>query len=140
MMVVFTVPGAPVGKGRGRIVRKGKHMGIASAEKTVSYEGLVAHTAQAAMAGRPLILGPCAVTLRMWLPIAASWSKTKQAEALAGKLLPAVKPDMDNVIKAIYDGMNGVVWRDDVQAVDLAVTKRYGAIPGVLVAVEEIQC
>jgi Holliday junction resolvase RusA-like endonuclease len=34
-------------------------------------------------------------------------------------------------------GMNGVVWRDDVQAVDLKVSKRYAVTPGVVVGVEE---
>ncbi|MCO7656007.1 RusA family crossover junction endodeoxyribonuclease, partial [Pseudomonas aeruginosa] len=42
---------------------------------------------------------------------------------------------MDNVIKAIYDGLNGVVWKDDVQVVKAVVGKRYGETPGVRVKV-----
>ena len=59
----------------------------------------------------------------------------RQAQAMAGELLPTTKPDVDNIVKAIGDGLNGVVWRDDVQAVDLFVRKRYGAMPGVQVRV-----
>ena len=34
---------------------------------------------------------------------------------------------------AICDGLNGVVWRDDVQAADGAWRKRYDSTPGVVV-------
>ncbi|WP_268602553.1 RusA family crossover junction endodeoxyribonuclease, partial [Escherichia coli] len=48
---------------------------------------------------------------------------------------PTVKPDSDNVEKAIKDGCNGVVYRDDVQVVDDGKTKVYGAELGVTVEV-----
>lgn len=132
MSIAFTVPGVPVGKGRPRM--GGGRMYTPT--KTVNYEGLVAHAASQAMAGRPLIEGACAVTLEITLPVPASWSKKKQAEALAGRIFPTVKPDKDNVIKAVYDALNGVVWRDDVQVVDGAQRKRYGPVPGVRVVVD----
>jgi Holliday junction resolvase RusA-like endonuclease len=46
--------------------------------------------------------------------VPASWSGKKQRMALAGEVLPTSKPDVDNVVKAVFDGMNGVLWRDDV--------------------------
>ena len=138
-MIEFTVPGVPVGKGRGRIVAWGVRRGIKTPEKTVAYEGLVAHSAAQAMAGRALIEGACAVVLEITVPVPASWSKRKQAEALAGRVFPTTKPDTDNVVKALFDGMNATVWRDDVQAVDLGVRKRYGAAPGVRVRVDVLQ-
>jgi Holliday junction resolvase RusA-like endonuclease len=55
--------------------------------------------------------------------------------ALGGEVLPTAKPDADNVVKAIFDGLNGVLWRDDVQVVDLRVRKRYSAAPAVRVEV-----
>ena len=45
------------------------------------------------------------------------------------------RPDGDNVLKAVCDGINGVVWADDVQAVDQRVTKVYGETPGLRVRV-----
>lgn len=107
--------------------------------KTVAYEGLVAHAAQQAMAGMALIGGACLVEMRITVPVPASWSKKKQADALAGRIFPTTKPDKDNVIKAIYDGCNGVVWRDDVQVVDGIQRKRYGAVPGVWVQVATLE-
>lgn len=131
--VAFTVPGEPQGKGRPKVVKIAGFTRMATPAKTVAYEGLVAHAASRAMGGMPPVDGACAVELVVTLSVPASWSKKKQAAALAGQVLPTKKPDIDNVVKAIFDGMNGVVWRDDVQAVDVVLRKRYGALPGVSV-------
>lgn len=133
MNVAFTVPGPPQGKGRPRIGKVGDHARMFTPAKTAAYEGLIAHAASIAMAGQPLIVGPvrCAVYIDCQIP--ASWSGKKQRDALAGRVMPTGKPDSDNVIKAVYDGCNGVVWKDDAQVVDGAQRKRYAATPGVRV-------
>jgi Holliday junction resolvase RusA-like endonuclease len=133
MMLTFTVPGQPIGKGRPRIGKIGQHARMFTPEKTVNYEGLVAHSAHVAMAGRPLIDGAVSVNLFLDCQVPASWSQKKQRMALAGDLYPTTKPDADNVLKAICDGLNGVAWRDDVQVVDVRMRKRYAATPCVRV-------
>jgi len=133
--LAFIVPGIPQGKGRARVGKIGGQARMFTPAKTVAYEGLVAHAATQAMAGHALLEGACMVEMEITCPVPASWSKKRQAAALAGAIYPTTKPDKDNVIKAIYDGMNGVVWRDDVQAVDGWQRKRYGAVPGVRVRV-----
>lgn len=138
--IIFTVPGAPVGKGRPKVSsRGGKFARMYTPEKTVNYEGLVSLAATQAMAGRQPITGPAYVVMTITLPIPASWSKKKQAAALCGHVYPTKKPDADNVVKALFDGMNGVVWVDDVQACNLSLVKQYGPTPGVHVIVEEIE-
>lgn len=134
-MISFTVPGAPQGKGRPKVVKIGGFTRMATPTKTVAYEGLVAHAAQAAMAGRPIL--DCAVACNVFIdaPVPASWSQKKQRMALAGDVMPTTKPDADNVVKAIFDGLNGVLWRDDVLVVDLRVRKRYADTPCVRVEV-----
>jgi Holliday junction resolvase RusA-like endonuclease len=104
-------------------------------EKTVAYEGLIAHSGRVAMAGRTMLLEPCGCRVLIDCQIPASWSGKKQRQALAGEVMPKAKPDTDNVIKAVFDGLNGVVWRDDVLVVDLHVRKRFAATPGVRVEV-----
>lgn len=137
-MIRFTIPGEPQGKGRPRVGRVGAHVRMFTPAKTAAYEGLVAHAAQAAMAGRDLLKGACRIELDVVCTVPASWSGRKQREALNGAIHPTKKPDADNVLKAICDGINGVVWVDDTQAVVVAMRKRYGSTPGVCVTVEEV--
>jgi Holliday junction resolvase RusA-like endonuclease len=69
--------------------------------------------------------------LRMVFGVPASWSKAKRAAALSGEIVPTKKPDMDNVVKAICDALNAIVWVDDVQVTDLLARKRFGDNPHV---------
>jgi Holliday junction resolvase RusA-like endonuclease len=133
--VAFTVPGEPQGKGRARVGRVAGHARMFTPAKTLAYEGLIAHAAQQAMAGHPPLADACRLEVDVVCAVAASWSGRKRAQALAGAIRPTKKPDADNVLKAVCDGMNGVVWRDDVQAVDVLLHKRYGETPGVWVRV-----
>lgn len=136
--IAFTVPGQPQGKGRPRVGKIGTHARLFTPAKTVAYEGLIAIAAQQAMAGAPLIDGPVSVEMRIDCQVPASWSGKKARMALAGEVLPTTKPDADNVVKAVFDGLNGVAWRDDVQVVDLRVRKRYAAAPRVSVRIEPV--
>jgi len=137
-MIEFHVPGAPVGKGRPRIGRVGAHARMFTPAKTVSYESTVALAAQQAMYGRPLLTDAVGVAMAIDCPIPVSWSKRKQADALHGRIYPTTKPDIDNVEKAIFDALNGVVWRDDVQVVRVTKSKRYAETPGVRVWIDAI--
>ena len=136
-MLDFIVYGAPQGKGRARVGRIGQHVRMFTPAKTLAYESLVAHCGADAMAGRPLLEGPVELRLLIDVAIPASWSKRKQAQALAAEILPTTKPDVDNVIKAIGDGLNGVVWKDDSQVSDVIARKRYAEKPQVRVMVRQ---
>ena len=137
--VIFTVPGNPVGKGRHKTARLGKFLTHYTPEKTAHYESLVAHSAHVAMAGKPIISGAVMVDLDIRLQIPASWSNKKKHQAEIGLIRASKKPDIDNCEKAIFDGMNGVVWIDDVQVVEVHKRKRYSDTPGVLVQVKELE-
>lgn len=133
--IEFFVPGQPVGKGRPRIGRVNGNARMFTPEKTVNYEGLVKYAAHEAMNGNQLIDGPVGVTLWIGCQIPASWSLKKQKRAIDGLEFPTTKPDIDNLEKAIFDAMNGVVWKDDVQVISVAKWKKYSQTPGVKVAV-----
>lgn len=137
-MITFTVPGQPVGKGRPRIGRVGAHARMFTPEKTVNYESLVKHAAHMAIAGGLPLLGAVSVLMDIRLQIPASWSAKKQARAAEGLEHPTTKPDIDNIEKAIFDACNGVVWRDDVQVVEVAKRKRYSMTPGVTVSIRPV--
>lgn len=137
-VIRFTVPGAPQGKGRPRVGTIGGHARMFTPQKTVAYEGFIALQAQIAMAGHDLVDGPVEVRMFIACPVPASWSQKKQRAALDGQHFPTTKPDTDNVVKAVFDACNGVVWRDDVQVVDLVLRKRYSAQPRVEVEISSL--
>ncbi|QAU22572.1 RusA family crossover junction endodeoxyribonuclease [Dyella sp. M7H15-1] len=138
IVIAFTIPGEPVAKGRARstplmrngwpVIGKGGRPVVTqyTPEKTARYENLVRLAAQQAMAGRDPEQGAVELTVRAFLPIPASWSMRKQRAAALGEIKPTKKPDLDNLLKAIKDGANGVTWRDDAQVVDVRSSKRYG--------------
>ena len=70
--------------------------------------------------------------------VPASWPKAKRASALSHLLVPQKKPDIDNVAKAILDGMSKTVYEDDTQVYSLFAEKVYssGKQSRVLVVVE----
>jgi Holliday junction resolvase RusA-like endonuclease len=137
--IEFTVPGQPVGKGRARIGRAGKHARMFTPEKTVSYESLVAMFAHQAMNGAALFECAVAVVMEVELSIPVSWSNKKKQQAVSGEIKPTTKPDADNVIKAVFDALNGVVWRDDSQVTGLLMAKSYSEAPCVNVLVQVAQ-
>lgn len=135
--VIFTVPGEPVAKARARATMVAGRARMYTPAKTERFEARVALFAQQAMAGKPPIEGAVALTVVALFPVSASWPKKRQAAALEGRELHTKKPDLDNVIKAVKDGMNGIVWRDDAQVAILRECRKgYDAVPRVHVMVE----
>jgi Holliday junction resolvase RusA-like endonuclease len=53
-------------------------------------------------------------------------------------VLPTGKPDLDNTEKAVLDGMNKIVFRDDSVVCDVLKRKRYSETPRVKVWVREL--
>jgi crossover junction endodeoxyribonuclease RusA len=50
-----------------------------------------------------------------------------------------VKPDLDKLVRAVFDGLSKFAYEDDAQVVRLAeVTKQYSAIAGAMVKLEAI--
>ena len=135
MAVEFFVPGQPVGKGRPRATVRAGRARLYTPAKTEKYEARVALFAQQAMAGRPVMAGPVALSVTALFPIPPSWPKKRQAAARAGTEQHTKRPDADNCAKAILDGLNGVVWKDDSQVVTLSIEKRYAEVPRVEVLV-----
>ena len=133
--IAFEIPGPPVGKGRPRAFRMGNSVRMHTPEKTASYESLVKIAARIAMKSAAPMAFPVALSLVVRHAIPKSWSKRRQDAALAGTERPTTKPDADNVAKAVADACNGIVWVDDAQVVELHVSKRYSATPGVMVEV-----
>lgn len=135
--VIFTIPGEPVAKARARATMIAGRARMYTPAKTERFEARVALFAQQAMAGRPPLEGAVALTVVALFPVSESWPKKRKAAALEGRELHTKKPDLDNIIKAVKDGMNGIVWRDDAQVAILRECRKgYDALPRVHVMVE----
>lgn len=139
--VTFTVPGAPVPKGRARSrivkTRDGRQfVSHYTPDETVQYENLIRMCAKDAMHDRYPLDGPIRLEVTVVIPIPASWSGRKQRDAASGRVGATKKPDVDNFVKALSDGCNGVAWIDDSQIVELVARKQYGASPRINVHAE----
>lgn len=130
--VRFVVPGRPVGKGRPRVtVRRGVAIAY-TPESTRAFEQRVAWATRAAF--RQPLAGPLGVRIVAVFAPPASWSRRKREGALDAGWC-AGRPDVDNVVKAVLDGMAGIAYLDDSQVVALSAAKKYGHEDCVCVAV-----
>jgi Holliday junction resolvase RusA-like endonuclease len=132
MTITFFVPGQPVAKGR-PIAGRGFNgrTTLRTPGKTAAYEGLIALAANAAI--QAPLQGAIELSLTIGVQIPASVSKKRQAAMAEGRIAPTKKPDLDNVVKALCDGMNGIAYADDAQIVAMTVRKVYATTPGVAV-------
>ena len=136
-MVTFMVEGTPVPKGRPRFARRGKFVSTYSPKTTVDYETKVSDSAKLAMGASEPLETPVGAYIYITLPVPASYSKKRTQACLSGEERPTKKSDIDNYCKAIFDGMNGIVFVDDSLVVSLHATKVYGTIGMVEVMVKE---
>lgn len=137
MTVQVYVPGQPRGKGRPRFARVGGGVRTYTDAKTASYEAVLRLAGAQAMQGMAPLEGALRVSVNAWMRVPASWSKRKQADALAFRLWPTAKPDADNLVKTL-DALNGIVWRDDAQIVEMTVRKVYAGTPALVINVESL--
>lgn len=142
LVVIFSIAGDPGYEGRARARATPFGATVYTDSKTRRWKEEVRHAATRAMDGRPMMLGPVRLVVTVYKPRPAYITRKSRPN-------PAVwattKPDWDNFGKAISDGCNGIVWKDDAQVVEATVRKYYhpgpgypDAFPRVEVRVEEI--
>lgn len=129
--MMFTVEGEPRGKQRPRLTKSGI---VYTPSETTRYEKSV--KAAYLIAGGRKITGPVKVTVWAFMKIPESKS-AKAREQMRGEYATK-KPDIDNILKIILDGLNGVAYDDDKQVVQATVYKGYRPEPSVSVDVEAV--
>jgi Holliday junction resolvase RusA-like endonuclease len=137
MMITFKVDGDPVGKQRARYAKRGSYVTAYTPEKTRSYEALIKDAARQAMGSSSPLETPVSLYLYIRVPIPASATKKRLQAISSGDEKPTKKPDASNILKSVEDGMNGVVYKDDSQIVNIHVTKVYSSQAGVDICVKE---
>jgi Holliday junction resolvase RusA-like endonuclease len=126
----IVLAGTPMGK-QARATRRGISY---LPKETKNYMASLRILAQEAMHGAPPLDGPVTLRILAVLPVPESWSRRKQAHALAGRIVPNVKPDWDNIGKQC-DSFKEVIWRDDKQVYCATVMKVYGDRPRIEIEV-----
>ena len=111
----FVVPGRPVGKER---ARKGKNGTFYTPPRTREYENLVSWKARMAHVGAPFE-GP--VKLEMEI-------RSRKSRA-----------DTSNILKAIEDAMNRIVYHDDKQIKEIHIRRINGEQEEVQVTISKIR-
>lgn len=136
-VIRIVVPGVPKAWQRAghRIVTpKGggkQFVGSFTQANTRSEQGVLRMFAVQAMGRKPPFTGPIDLRIAVYLPIARSWSKRKQADARADRIRPTGTPDFDNFIKQI-DAFKQIIWVDDSQVTDQACWLRYSDNPRIV--------
>jgi Holliday junction resolvase RusA-like endonuclease len=136
----FTVHGDPTPKGRPRFSMAKGFVQTYTTDKTRIYETYVWMVAKVAMGSRKALEGPLRVSIEQVYTVPASYSKKRSEACLRGLEKHTKRPDVDNVVKSIIDGMGKeqLVFLNDSQIIDLHSTKEYGTVAKVNVILTEI--
>ena len=137
MVQKFIIRGEPKGKGRPRFSTRTGH--AFTPKETIAYEAYVRveyinQTDAYRFADDAQLL----MDIVAYYPIPKTGTKKMKELKARNVLRPTKKPDIDNVVKAICDALNGVAYKDDVQIVDCRVRKYFGEEPRVLVTITDI--
>lgn len=81
---------------------------------------------------------PIKITAKFYRPIPVSASKKRRKLMEKGDILPQTKPDVDNYFKGFTDALNGLIYEDDNQLVEIHAYKFYSNNPRIELEVEEI--
>ena len=136
MPMTFWVPGMPEPKRRHRSGLRGGRIVTYTDQRTKLAQE---HVRLATLPYRP----PCPWTGALRVEMVAvrlppaSWPKARRESAVFGDAeFPTTRPDTDNEAKLVLDSLNGILYRDDAQVVQLRSDKRYGRHAGIMVTVE----
>jgi Holliday junction resolvase RusA-like endonuclease len=114
----------PMAKGRPRMARINGKVRLYTPKSTVTYERELAIMAHIEMEHRPPLEAPCKLLLEATFVPRNSLSKVKREALMDGPCV--LKKDGDNLLKAVKDALNGIVYMDDRFVTDARVIKRYG--------------
>lgn len=131
--IAFTIFGSPTGKARPRFARRGKKVVVFTPEATANFETLVKWSFANEVKLEAPFDGQVEIEVYSYFAKPKSWSKKKMSTVPAPPVL--VKPDVDNLLKAVLDGLSGVAYLDDRQVWKATVTKEYSNLPRTVVTI-----
>ena len=133
---IFRVAGRPRGKGRPRFRNAGRFTQVYTPSETKAYEKEIAD--EYLRAGGGMLEGPVWVTVMMCFQIPRTATKKDQEAMQSHDIVPNCRPDVDNVLKAVLDGLNGVAYHDDTQVAVVLCQRCYAEEACIEVEVREL--
>lgn len=130
----------PVEQARPRATRFGKGIRLYDPKKVTVFKRQLGMLARQQMLDRGLepYDGPLEVCMEFYRPVQASLSRKERVRRLSGVHRPTVKPDLSNYIKALEDGLNGIIWIDDNRIVQIVAEKKYSDRPYIVIEVNKV--
>lgn len=123
--IEFRVYGNPVAQGRPRFFRKGNFVGAYDPQKSKSWKETIKW--QALENGARIMDGALSMSVYFFL---------QRPKSLPKKVIHHTKkPDLDNLLKAVKDGLKGICYRDDSQIIVCSMSKEYGEQPGAMITI-----
>lgn len=130
----FIIKGEAVSKGRPRFTRSGHTY---TPKRTKDYERLVATSLKAQ--GAEYSEKPLTMKVDIYKGYLKSWTIKQRERAKSGELQPFKRPDVDNYVKAILDGADKILYKDDAQIIRLEVEKHYDEPARVEIQIKEYE-
>lgn len=120
----LVIPGEPFALKRARAFRMGAGVRFHDDPRNVSWKGSAIVLMRASMAGAAPATGPVrlSVVARFACPKGDERKRDPRPERWS-----LSQKDADNILKAVGDAGNGVLWNDDRQVVEAHVVKRIAA-------------
>lgn len=135
MILQFSIPVAPVPKGRPKVSRFGTY----TPKKTKNFEDSVRVYAKQVMGSQNPLETGLEVFLYFRMGVPQSYTKKRTEACLSGSERPTTRNgDLDNLAKGVLDAFNGIIYADDSQIVEMHLTKVYASEPGIDVLIKEI--
>ncbi len=124
--IKFTIPMSPTAKGRPKFTKRGFTYTPA---KTKAAEKFI----RAFVSGYPKFAPglPLAMSIDFYLSKPKSVGKKRE--------FPTTRPDIDNYVKLMFDSLDGILFHDDAQIINLLASKQYGDPARIEIILEEIK-
>lgn len=137
--ITLVVPITPVAKARPRVVRDYQgRVHTFTPKKTKDFEARIKAAYLEKREEKGISKHPVALWCQFCFEPPKSWGKRKKEQAVDKLIQKTSKPDIDNLLKAVMDALNGLAWVDDAQVVQIYAKKIYSQIPRVEVKIEEV--
>ncbi|HEX5321475.1 MAG TPA: RusA family crossover junction endodeoxyribonuclease [Stellaceae bacterium] len=137
-MITITRLGEPVPFARTRIAKTGTLFTPDRQRSAMAELRILAWQEMAAQHGGRMLDEPLRLEMLAEFSIPARWSNRQRQRAIIGEILPAKRPDIDNLFKLAADALNQIVYRDDALIVEARIRKRYSLSPKIVLTIAPV--